>query len=182
MYSRKSEGPRMEPWGTPTLTGYSCEDFPSRTTWSCLLLRKEEIRPNIWPEIPKTLFVKDLSFWKNLKDLSLKKTSMPNPVKSLEKRYHSCYGWKWYFLAKKHHTKFNQNIWYLDKIKSFWKFMIWFCYFCKNIVFFCYGCGPWGLHLGQKMVIFRVLAIFVFQNYWVPMKVTNITWISQDIL
>ena len=34
------------------VTGYSSEDFPSRTTWRCLLLRKEEIRPNIWPEIP----------------------------------------------------------------------------------------------------------------------------------
>ena len=32
MYSRKSVGPRMEPQGTPALTGYSCEDFPSRTT------------------------------------------------------------------------------------------------------------------------------------------------------
>ena len=44
MYSRKSVGPRMEPSGTPTLTGYSCEDFPSRTTRSRLLLRKEERR------------------------------------------------------------------------------------------------------------------------------------------
>ena len=69
MYSRKSVGPRMEPWGTPALTGYSCEDFPSRTTQSCLLLRKEEIRPNIWPEIPWLKFVK--------------KTTMPNPVKTL---------------------------------------------------------------------------------------------------
>ena len=59
MYSRKSVGPRMEPWGTPALTGYSCEDFPSRTTQSHLLLRKEEIRPNIWPEIPE-----DLSLWR----------------------------------------------------------------------------------------------------------------------
>ena len=50
MHSRKSVGPRMEPWGAPTLTGYSCEDVPSRTTPSHLLLRKEEIRPNIWPE------------------------------------------------------------------------------------------------------------------------------------
>ena len=51
IYSRKSVGPRMEPWGTPALTGYSCQNFPSRTTRSCLLLRKEEVRPNIWPEI-----------------------------------------------------------------------------------------------------------------------------------
>ena len=49
MYNWKSVVPRMEPWG---LTGYSCEDFLSRTTWSCLLLRKEEIRPNIWPAVP----------------------------------------------------------------------------------------------------------------------------------
>ena len=33
----------MDPSGTPALTGYSCEDFPSRTIRSCLLLRKEEI-------------------------------------------------------------------------------------------------------------------------------------------
>ena len=31
MYSRKREGPRMEPWGAPALTGYSCEDLPSET-------------------------------------------------------------------------------------------------------------------------------------------------------
>ena len=49
----------MDPEGTPALTGYSCEDFASRTTWSFLLLRKEEIRPNIWPEIPQ-----DLSIWR----------------------------------------------------------------------------------------------------------------------
>ena len=24
MYSRKSVGPKMDPWGTPALTGYSC--------------------------------------------------------------------------------------------------------------------------------------------------------------
>ena len=47
MYSRKSVGPRMCPRRTLALTGYSCEDFPFRTTLSRLLLRKEEIRPNI---------------------------------------------------------------------------------------------------------------------------------------
>ena len=36
MYIRKS-----------VLTGYSYEDFPSRTTRNRLLLRKEEIWPNI---------------------------------------------------------------------------------------------------------------------------------------
>ena len=30
-------------------------DLPLRTTRSCLLLRKDKIRPNIWPEIPKDL-------------------------------------------------------------------------------------------------------------------------------
>ena len=59
MYRRKSAGPGMEPWGTPALNGYSYEDYPSRTTWSCLLLRKEEIRSNTWPEIPQ-----DLSLWR----------------------------------------------------------------------------------------------------------------------
>ena len=46
MYGRKSVGPRMDPWGIPASTGYYCEDFPSRTIRSCLLMRKEEISPN----------------------------------------------------------------------------------------------------------------------------------------
>ena len=33
--------------GTPALAGYSCEYFPSRTTQSRPLLRKEEVRSNI---------------------------------------------------------------------------------------------------------------------------------------
>ena len=49
----------MEPWGTPALTGYSFEDFPSRTTWRCLLVRKEKKRSNMWPKNPQ-----DLSLWK----------------------------------------------------------------------------------------------------------------------
>ena len=52
MYSRKIAGPRKEPWGNPVLTGYSCEDLPSRTTQNRLLLRKEKIRPDIWLKIP----------------------------------------------------------------------------------------------------------------------------------
>ena len=55
MYSGKSIGPRMEPWGTPALTEYSYGDFPFKTKWSSLLLRKEKIEPNIWPEIPEHL-------------------------------------------------------------------------------------------------------------------------------
>ena len=59
MYSRKSVDPRMEPWGTPPLTGYSCEDLPSRTTQSRLLLRKEEISLNVWLAIPSDLKVSE---------------------------------------------------------------------------------------------------------------------------
>ena len=63
MYSRKSVEPRMDPWGTPTLTLTPAldftEDFPSRTSWSPVLLRKKEIRPNIWPEIHKTYGCKE---------------------------------------------------------------------------------------------------------------------------
>ena len=47
MYGRQSAGPKMEPWGTSELIGYSCEDFPSRTTQNHLFLRKDEKRPNI---------------------------------------------------------------------------------------------------------------------------------------
>ena len=50
MYSKKSVGPRMDLWGTPALTRCCCEDFPSRTTWSWLLLKIEEIRANVWLE------------------------------------------------------------------------------------------------------------------------------------
>ena len=45
MFSRKSVG-------TPALTWYSCEDFLSRTTQSHLLLRKDKVSPNTWPDIP----------------------------------------------------------------------------------------------------------------------------------
>ena len=68
MYSRKSVGPRMEPWRIPAFTGYSCEDFPCRTTQSCLLLRKEEIRPTIWLEIAW-----DLRLWRRPASQTLSK-------------------------------------------------------------------------------------------------------------
>ena len=47
MDSGKSLGPGMNPRETPALTGYSCEDFPSKSTQSCLLLKKGEIWPNV---------------------------------------------------------------------------------------------------------------------------------------
>ena len=46
MYSRKSIEPRMD-----LLTRYYCEDFPSRNTRSCLMQRKDKIRPNYRPKI-----------------------------------------------------------------------------------------------------------------------------------
>ena len=59
MYSRKSVGPRMEPWGTPALTGNSYKDLPSKSTRILLLLRIEKERINIWPQIPE-----GLSLWR----------------------------------------------------------------------------------------------------------------------
>ena len=49
----------MEPWGTPTLAGYSCEDFPSKTTQNHILLRKEEINPNV----PKSSIMLSKMIW-----------------------------------------------------------------------------------------------------------------------
>ena len=43
IYGAKIVEPRMDPRGTPTLVGYSCQDFPSRITLTCLLLRKGRI-------------------------------------------------------------------------------------------------------------------------------------------
>ena len=53
MYSRKSVGTRMGPWGTPASTRRSCEDFPSRTTRSRLLYTEKRIKN----------FVKQLELW-----------------------------------------------------------------------------------------------------------------------
>ena len=66
MYSRKNVGPKIKPW-TPAFTGYPCEDFPSRATQSCLLLRKDKIGSNTWPEIPW-----DLSLWRSVWHILLK--------------------------------------------------------------------------------------------------------------
>ena len=54
MYSKKRVRPRMEPWWTQALTGYSCKDFPFRATQSRLLLRKDKISPINRPELYKT--------------------------------------------------------------------------------------------------------------------------------
>ena len=66
MYSMKSVGSRMEPWGTPALTGYSHENFPSRTILSTLLLRKKEIRLNIRHENSEDLSLQRRPTWQTL--------------------------------------------------------------------------------------------------------------------
>ena len=53
---------------TLSLTGYSSEDFPSRTTRSNLLQKKDEMRL-IWPEIAW-----DLSLWRRPECQTLSKT------------------------------------------------------------------------------------------------------------
>ena len=80
--------PRMVPWGTKAVTGYSHEDFPSKTTWSHLLPRKEEIRPNIWPKnfarlkfVNKTNPVKSLGYIKCYSSCSLR--TIKNPSNSI---------------------------------------------------------------------------------------------------
>ena len=61
IYSRKSAGPKMEPWGTPALTGYFCEHFPYENTQNHKILIKDKMRPNMSSEIPW-----DLSLWRKL--------------------------------------------------------------------------------------------------------------------
>ena len=71
MYSRGSVGPRMDPWGTPALTGYSFKNFPSRTI--------TDKRRN------KTKYLT----WNSIRPKFVKKTNMSNSVKSLG--YIKCY-------------------------------------------------------------------------------------------
>ena len=110
MYSKKSVRPRIDPWGTPALTGYYSEDLPSRTIRNRLLLRKEEIRPNVWPEYPY-----DLSLWRRRARKTiftitpslpkpLKKTIFTKPVKNLWGRssYEEDHLYQSYFNIKKH--------------------------------------------------------------------------------
>ena len=58
-------------------------------------------------------------------NISLVEKEVLSSHKLWEHAYDSCYGWKWPFLAKKHHHKIekhswlSQNIWYFDETKSF---------------------------------------------------------------
>ena len=60
----------MDPWGTPALTTYPWEDFPSRTICKPSITEKRRNK------------AKYLT-WNSIRSKSEKKTSMPNPVKSL---------------------------------------------------------------------------------------------------
>ena len=77
MYSRKSVGARMELGGTPTLTGHSCEDFHQEPL--------EAIYYWDWYLLVKANYLT----WNSWRLKFLKKTSLPNPVKSVE--YIKCY-------------------------------------------------------------------------------------------
>ena len=44
VYGKKSVGPRMEPRGSPALTGYSFKNFPSRTTQTTSKTRQNEAK------------------------------------------------------------------------------------------------------------------------------------------
>ena len=93
MYSRKSVGPGMEPWGTPTLTGYSYEDVPSRTTQSWRRPKYQTLSKALdissattWvaPDLLKTLAI--------LSDATVRRSAIDredlNPYWKLEKRQH----------------------------------------------------------------------------------------------
>ena len=71
MYSRTGVVPRMEHWGSPALTGYSCENL---TIQNNLEPSITEIRQN------KAKYL----IWNSTRFKFLNKTRMPNPVKSLE--------------------------------------------------------------------------------------------------
>ena len=78
MYNRKSVGPRIEPWGTSALARYSCDivnilDIPILSIQNLSKLSITEKRRN------KAKYLT----WNSIRLKFVKKTSMPNPVKSL---------------------------------------------------------------------------------------------------
>ena len=76
MYRTKSVGPRMEPSGT-------CEDSPSKTTRSNMLLRKDAIRPNTRPEIHSTGICDKAQYKKDLDVSSTTALVAPDLLKAL---------------------------------------------------------------------------------------------------
>ena len=70
MYSRKNVGPRMEPWGTPELTGHSCQRPPIQNHSKLSFTHKRRNK------------AKYLT-WNSIKRKFVKKKSSQNPIKSL---------------------------------------------------------------------------------------------------
>ena len=93
---------------------------------------------------------------------------------------------KWTFFDKKTYYKIkkdsylSQNRWYFDKITSFRKLMICFCYFRQKKIIFQFGCDPcWPLckcKWGSEKQFLEVLPNF-FQNYWIATKTIKVNWI-----
>ena len=74
METRPRKDERLSrPWSHPIVMNTAPQDFPSRTTWSHLFLRKEEIRPNTWPKIPS-----DLILWRSACQILSKAMDMSN--------------------------------------------------------------------------------------------------------
>ena len=66
MYTRKSAGTRMDPWGTPTLTGYFCDDIPSKNHSKPSSTKKKQNKAKY-------------RTWVSVRFEFVKKTSMPYP-------------------------------------------------------------------------------------------------------
>ena len=86
MYSRKRVGPRMVPWVTSALTRCSCKNLLSRTIHSCLLLRKDEKRPNaLIKNSIRVEFVKNINTSHPVQSLGYIKyhnSNKPRPIKN----------------------------------------------------------------------------------------------------
>ena len=87
-----------DPWGTPALTGFSCEDFLSRTTWSGVLLEKRQKKTKyIYTQSVKLIFVKKTSMPKFLINSFTLSDAEDNTFRLLNKevyQIHLC--WKHY--------------------------------------------------------------------------------------
>ena len=70
MYSRWSAGSKMDPWETPALTGYFCEDFSIQNHPNPSITEKRKNK------------AKYLA-WNSIRLKFVKKASMPNSVESL---------------------------------------------------------------------------------------------------
>ena len=111
MYSRKSVWPRIEPWGTPALTGYSFWRLPIQN----------HLKPSITEK--RRNKAKYLT-WNSLRLKFVKKTCMPKPVKSLGyiKRYTAPVAPDLLqALAILSDTTVRRSVVYWEDLKPYWK-------------------------------------------------------------